>query len=341
MPAFILLGVLVVICFAADLFFGSVIVAPRTVIVALFRPAAADVDSGMDGDTGHGDIVRRFRLPKAIVALIAGAALALAGVQMQTIFANPLAGPFVLGISSGAGVGVALVSFAVGGAVYGPLGMLGAAIAGSAVISLLMLSVSTRAGPVTLLIVGVIIGYAANAVTELLAHFGQALSLRRFVFWTFGDFGAVNPSQMLFFVPIVVAGIIICLRIAPLLDVLTAGDQYARSVGIAVRRVRMWAIVSVVLLAGATVSLCGPIAFIGVIAPHLARLLLVRGAHRPVGFAALFIGAIIALVADCIAAVPGMPLRLPLNAVLGLIGAPIAIVMFLRVANRMEGRFGT
>ncbi len=318
--------------FLLSLALGSVRIPLDEIVTVLFGGEAS-----RDSWT---NIILRFRLPKALAALLAGAALSVGGVQMQTLFRNPLVDPFVLGISSGASLGVALAVLAVGapGAVLlagvslqGDLGLVTAAVLGSAAVLALVLLVARRVqSSVTLLILGLMFGYAVSAVVSLLLYFSIAERIQAYVNWTFGSFGGVTWSQMPVFALAILVGLAVAFVLSKPLNGLLLGEMYARIMGMDVRRVRVWIILSTALLAGTVTAFCGPIGFLGIAVPHICRSLLNTSDHRVLIPAAVLMGGIVALAADLIAQVPGSQLVLPLNAIMALIGAPVVIWMILR-----------
>lgn len=288
-------------------------------------------------------IVLDFRLPKALTAMLAGAALGVSGLQMQTLFRNPLADPFVLGISSGASLGVALVILSIGttgGVLLAGLGLLGdfgitfAAILGSAFALLLVMAVASRVQSVmTLLILGLMFGYAVGAVVSLLMYFSIAERVQAYINWTFGSFGGVTWRQMPIYIPALSAGLVSAFALSKPLNGLLLGESYARSMGMNVRRVRLAIIFSTALLAGTVTAFCGPIGFLGIAVPHMCRTLLGTSDHRTLIPATTLLGAALALVADLIAQAPGSQIVLPLNAITALLGAPVVIWVILRQRN--------
>ncbi len=288
-------------------------------------------------------IVLKFRLPKAITATLAGAALAVAGLQMQTLFRNPLADPFVLGINSGASLGVALVVLSVGVAgvsatsMLAGLGLLGnfgltlAASLGAGLVLGLMLLVARRVpSTTTLLIMGLMVGYATAALVSLLLYFSIAERIQAYINWTFGSFGGVTWSQLHALAPAVLLALAVALALAKPLNALLLGETYAQTMGLNVRRARLAIILSAAVLAGAVTAFCGPIGFLGIAVPHLARNLFRSSDHRLLLPACALLGALLALVADIIAQLPGTQTVLPLNAVTALIGAPVVAWVILR-----------
>jgi iron complex transport system permease protein len=295
-------------------------------------------------------IVVNFRLPKALTAVLAGAALAVGGLQMQTLFRNPLTDPFALGVSSGASLGVALVVLLAGTTgsvllaglgVFGDLGIAGAAIVGAIAVMVLVLSVARRVtNSVTLLIVGLMFGYAVGAVVSLLMYFSVAERIQTYINWTFGSFGGVTWRQMAIFAPAVIVGLGVALTLTKPLNALLLGETYARSMGIDLRRARVRIVTSTAILAGVVTAFCGPIGFLGLAVPHLARMAFRTTDHRTLIPACIALGGAVALIADVIAALPGSQIVLPLNAVTALIGAPVVIGIILR-GRVVRGAFGS
>ena len=289
-------------------------------------------------------IVLIFRLPRALTAILAGAALSVSGLLMQTLFRNPLAGPFVLGINAGASLGVALVVLSVGSAgtvallshlgFLAELGMVIAACLGAAVVFGAVLFVSRRVqSSMTLLILGLMFGYVTSAVVSLLLYFSIAERIQAYLTWQFGSFGGVTWSQMAILAPTVLLGLIVAHLLSKPLNALLLGETYARSMGLTVKRAHFWMIGSASVLAGAITAFCGPIGFLGVAVPHLCRGLFNTSDHRILVPATTLMGASLALLADLMAHLPGSQTVLPLNAVTALIGAPVVIWVILRQRN--------
>ena len=289
------------------------------------------------------DIVLKFRLPKAITATLAGAALAVAGLQMQTLFRNPLADPYVLGISAGAGLGVALVvllagasgvAFLAGLGTWGDFGIALAASLGAALVLLLVIAVARRvSNSMTLLILGLMFGYITGAVVSVLLYFSAAERIQSYILWTFGTFGTVTWGQMKIFAPSLLLALAAAGLMAKPLNALLLGETYARSMGLPVVRTRNLIIGSAAVLAGVVTAFCGPIAFLGIAVPHLCRSLFDTSDHRLLLPSVMLMGAVLALAADLIAYMPGSQITLPLNAVTALIGAPVVIWVILRQRN--------
>ncbi|MEX2620612.1 MAG: iron ABC transporter permease [Egibacteraceae bacterium] len=293
-------------------------------------------------------IIVDIRLPRAITALVAGAALGVGGLLMQTLFRNPLADPFILGISAGASLGVALVVLVVGTAgttlvgglgVLGNLGVAGAAATGAAVVTVAVLLVSRRmTSPATVLIVGLMFGYATAAVVSVLIHsgFGRFERVRAYIAWGFGSFGGTTWSQLQILVPCVLVGLVATVLLTKQLNALLLGDRYAASMGLHVGRTRVVVVLAASVLAGVVTAFCGPIAFVGVAVPHMARGLLRSSDHRLLVPAVVVVGGIVALAAGLVAQLPGLDATLPLNAVTSLIGAPVVVALLLRLRHASQ-----
>jgi iron complex transport system permease protein len=295
------------------------------------------------------NIVLRFRLPRATTAMLAGAALGVGGLLMQTFFRNPLADPFVLGVSSGASLGVALVVLSagtVGGALLAGFGLGGdlllasAAALGAGVTMLVVITVSSRVqGGMTLLILGLMMGYLVSAAVSLLLYFAIPERIQAYISWTFGSFGGVTWEQMPILAGGVLVGLVTALGLTKSLNALLLGEGYARSLGMNVHLTRVAVVSATAVLAGTVTAFCGPIGFIGIAVPHLCRSLFNTSDHRVLIPGTILMGAIVALVAALIAEVPGRNLILPLNAVTALIGAPVVIAVILRRRN-LQQSFG-
>ena len=285
-------------------------------------------------------IVLNFRLPKALTAILAGGALAVSGLQMQTLFRNPLADPYILGVSSGASLGVALVMLSTGAAatkvvgslgLYGDLGLIIAASLGAALImGLVLLAARWVQSMLTLLILGLMVGYLASALVSLLIYFSLPERIQTFSLWGAGSFGGVTWGQLQVFAPIILIGLTIAHFLSKSLNALLLGDTYAKSMGVNVQQTRRWIIVSAALLAGATTAFCGPIGFLGVAVPHLCRTIFNTADHRVLIPTSLLLGAAVALLADLIAQLPGSQTVLPINVITSLFGVPVILWMLLR-----------
>ncbi|MFW5716479.1 MAG: iron chelate uptake ABC transporter family permease subunit [Spirochaetota bacterium] len=291
-------------------------------------------------------IVLEYRLPRVLTAIGAGAALATGGLLMQTLFRNPLAGPFVLGVNAGASLGVALVVLAgsalgsrlvTGGGLLAAADLRGdaaiatAAVLGSGAVLAIVLAVGNRvANALTLLVFGVLFSYAVNAVVSVLMFFSIPEEIQSYINWTFGSFAGVTTAQLPIFGSVVAAGLAGTVALLKPLNALLLGESYAQSMGVHVRAVRLAIIAITALLAGVTTAFCGPIGFVGVAVPHLARAVLKNADHRLLVPTSAILGSLVAVVADLAASLPGVGLSLPLNAVTALVGAPVVIWVIVR-----------
>lgn len=285
-------------------------------------------------------ILSNFRFPKAITAILAGAALSVSGLQMQTIFRNPLAGPYVLGISSGASLGVAIVilgfnqffsaQFITGA---GSWLQIMAAWAGSATVLFLILFVSMRVKDVmTILILGILFGSAASSLVSIMQYFSQQSTLKAFVIWTMGSLGSPSQSQLKILVPCIIIGLLLAFFSSKPLNALLLGETYAKTIGVNIHRSRIIVFISTSILAGSITAFCGPIGFIGIAVPHIVRMLFKTSDHRIIVPASLLMGAVVLLLADIISQVPENDIILPINSVTALLGIPV--VIWLVVRNR-------
>lgn len=287
------------------------------------------------------DIIWLFRVPKAITAVLAGAALAAAGLQLQTLFRNPLADPYILGVSSGASLGVAVVILGTGAGgglllsqglgVFGELTLAVAASLGALlVLGVVLVLMRWTRNILALLILGLMLGYLTSALVSLMVYTARPERIQAFSLWSAGSFAGVTWSQLGAFAPVVLVALGVALIMPKTLNALLLGEAYARSMGVNVKLARIGVIVSASLLAGATTAFCGPVGFIGVAVPHVTRAILGTSDHRQIVPASLVFGALLALIADLIAQMPGSQIVLPLNAITALIGAPVVIWIILR-----------
>ena len=286
-------------------------------------------------------IVHDVRLPRAITALFAGAALGVAGLQMQTLLRNPLADPFALGITSGASLGVAVVVLGLGATattIFGVgIGLAGdATIAAAAIIGALaalapVLAISARVNnPATVLIVGLMFGYAIQAFVTFLVVGTSLEQLQRWISWGFGSFTGVTWSQLALFVPLLSIGIALAAISTKQLNVLLLGETYAELMGLNARRMRLLILAGASTLAGVVTAFCGPIAFLGIAVPHIARALTGTSDHRVLVPAVVLAGGGLALIAQIVALLVGADGMMPLNAVTSIIGAPVVVMVVLR-----------
>ena len=285
-------------------------------------------------------IVLNFRLTKSLTAVLVGAALSVSGLQMQTLFRNPLADPFILGINSGAALGVALAILSIGStgayllAGLGGFGDLSLAIAASfgagMVLAVILLVGRKIKNPTTLLILGLMFGYATSAVVSLLIYFSIPERIQAYTIWSYGSFAGVTWSQMKVLLPVILLGLGIAAFLPKALNALLLGEDYARTMGLNISRTRFWILVSASLLAGTVTAFCGPIGFLGVAIPHLSRNLLKTSDHKVLLPAVVVLGAIAALIADGIAQMPGSQFVLPINVITSLFGAPFVLWVVLK-----------
>ncbi|MBR6116704.1 MAG: iron ABC transporter permease [Paludibacteraceae bacterium] len=317
---FILSSFLTVILFGLDLCSGSIWI------------NLPDVLGGGSADSIEHTILLNLRLPKAIVAVLAGAALSVSGLMMQTLFRNPLAGPYILGVSSGASLGVAFVTMCSVMLAWTPfvhLGAVAAAILGSTAVLLLVMAVSRRVqSNVSLLIVGMMFGSIAGALVSLMQNFANPDALKLFIVWTLGSLESVGWTDMPLMAGIVVLGLVCAVLLMKPLNGLLLGEDYARGLGIDVRRTRLGIVLATGLLAGGVTAFCGPIAFVGVAVPHIARGMLRSSNHRLTLPASALIGANLVLVCDILASLFTYPL--PVSTVSALFGAPVIIWIILK-----------
>ncbi|MCR5315222.1 MAG: iron ABC transporter permease [Bacteroidaceae bacterium] len=309
----------------------------------------SDICAILLGDNSHEiwtNIIWKSRLPQVLTAIVAGAGLAVSGLQMQTVFRNPLAGPSVLGISNGSALGVALVvllSGKIGGVALSRLGYLGnaamsvAAIIGALAVMLLIVWVAQRVkGNVTLLIIGVMVGYLANAIIGVLKFLAPEEDVKSFVVWGLGSFSRVSGDEMVLFVILMVILLPLSFLLVKPMNMLLLGERYAASLGLNVSRARLLVIISSGILVAIVTAYCGPIMFIGLAVPHLARAVFRSADHRVLMPATALCGALLALVCNFIARMPGFEGALPVNSVTALVGAPvIAAVIFGRRKNEV------
>lgn len=321
---FVSLSLLLVILFVLDLLIGSVHIPLRDILGAIV---------GADVDPATRLIVLDIRLVKAIVAILAGMALSVSGLQMQTLFRNPLAGPYVLGINSGASLGVAL--FILGMPLLGiatnstlsSIGTAGAAWLGSALILAFVASVSTRIKDImVILILGMMISSGVSAVVQILQYLSNEEALKSFVIWTMGSLGDVTSNQLHLMFPAVLIGLVVSVAVIKPLNLLLLGEQYARTMGLNVRRSRYLIFLSTTLLAGTVTAFCGPIGFVGLAIPHIARMLFSNADHRILLPASALCGAVVLLTCDIIS----KWLTLPINTITALLGIPIVIWVVIR-----------
>ena len=287
-------------------------------------------------------ILKNFRLPKAITAILVGSALSVSGLQMQTLFRNPLAGPYVLGISSGAGLGVAVAIF-LGFYIGGFLELSGigrswllvaaAGVGSLSVLLIISLAASRIKDSVTLLIIGLMFGAASGAFVSILQFFSQAENIQAYVIWSFGSLGSLSWAELSVFAPIITLGLIFSILLSKPLNTLLLGENYAVSLGLNMKKTRLLVIINTAILAGTVTAFCGPIAFFGIALPHLTRMLFNTSNHLFLTPLVILFGGTLMLLFDFIAQLPGVETTLPINAVTALFGAPFVIYLLLRKRN--------
>jgi len=328
--------VLVIFFFIMDILTGPVLIPVKNVI---------QVISGHNQDnTIWYKIITDFRLPKALTAVLAGAALSVSGLQMQTIFRNPLAGPYVLGISSGASLGVALVILG-----FSPLFAYGninpisnwiqiiAAWIGSALVLVLILYAAIRIRDVmTILILGVLFGSAISAFISILQYFSHQSMLKAFVIWSMGSLGNVTRSQLKVLFIAVTTGLLLSVLSVKMLNAMLLGETYARSMGLNIKLSRVLIFASTSILAGSITAFCGPIGFIGIAVPHITRLMLRSADHRLLLPAVMLTGSAIMLISDILSQLPGSDYILPVNSVTALIGIPVVVWLILKKQSTIQ-----
>lgn len=295
-----------------------------------------------DVDAGISTIVLRMRLPKVLVAIAAGAALSASGLQMQTLFRNPLAGPYVLGINSGASLGVALFTMAMPMLCSGSasfvmsFGLTGMAWIGSAAILMLVMWLSRKIKNInTILIIGMMLGSAISAIVGILQYMGTDESLKAFIVWTMGSLSTVTVEQLHILLPVVVVGLVLSVVAIKPLNMLLLGESYARTMGLQVMQSRVIIFFSTTLLAGTVTAFCGPVGFIGLAMPHLARMTFRTADHRVLMPAAMLWGSVSMLVCSLLCDVVARSgVMLPVNTITSLLGVPIIIYVVIRNRNR-------
>ena len=321
------LAFIVLLLFMADLFLGSTRLTFSGVLQSLFG----------NGDPGDEIIVMQFRLPKAVTAVIAGMAMSVSGLLMQTLFRNPLAGPDVLGVSSGAGLGVALTILTITplfslppGSIFTGWGVILAAWAGAGAVMVIIMAVSSRMRDImTVLIVGLLLASAISAVVSLLQYFSNETMLRTYVIWTMGNLGNISYAQIRALALATAAGFAIAFIMIKPLNAMLMGETFSMTVGVRVRKARVILLASASILAGSVTAFCGPLAFIGVAVPHIARLLFGTGDHRVLMPGTALSGAAVLLLSDLVSVLPGGGHIIPVNTVTSLIGIPVVLWIIL------------
>ena len=318
------------VCFVLNISSGSVSIPFSDTLSAIF--------GGEISNTSWEYILWNYRLPKAFTAILVGSGLALSGLLMQTLFRNPLAGPFVLGISSGASLGAALLimgaSLFSGFSTFELLGSISLALAaslGSFLVLLVVITVATKVkDTMALLIIGLMFGSITAAVVSILSYFSTSEKLQQYIFWSFGSLGNLTWSQLALLTSIVLVGIALSIAAIKGLNALLLGENYAQSLGVNLKKLRYMVIIATGVLAGSITAFAGPIAFVGLAVPHLTRQIFDTTDHKTLVPAVLIYGAILMLLCDTIAQVPDSVNVLPINAITSIIGAPIVIWLLIR-----------
>lgn len=326
---FILLGFSLVVFFVLDLVIGSVKI-PFEEFLKIF--------TGEELKGSWQYIILDFRLPKAITAILAGASLSVAGLLMQTLFRNPLAGPFVLGVSSGASLGVALYimggSFLMSSMAISSIsntGIIISAVLGALAVMFLVITAGLKLkNNLTLLIVGIMFGSLTSAVVSILQYFSTAENVQRFVVWTMGSLSAVSMEDIAYIAPLIIIALIACIALQKPLNTLLLGENYAKSLGTDITKIRLFLIVITGILAGIITAYTGPIAFIGIAIPHLARNLFKTSNHSVLIPSVILIGSVFMLACDIFSQMPGNSSTLPINSVSAIFGAPVVIWIIMK-----------
>jgi iron complex transport system permease protein len=327
---FILLSVLLIVLFVLNISLGSVTIPFEDILNTLIGNTAAK--------ESWQTIVLSFRLPKAITAILVGSGLSVAGLLMQTLFRNPLAGPFVLGISSGASLGVALLIL--GSSLFGGFFLansisswslpIASSLGAFLVLSAVIIAANKVRNTMSILIIGLMFGSFTSAIISILAYFSEAQEIQLFLFWSFGSLGNLSWNELLVFIIIYSIGMLATLAIIKPLNSLLLGENYAKSLGVNVKKNRNIILIITCILTGVITAFAGPIAFIGLAVPHVARMIFTTSNHKILIPAVLLLGAIIMLICDVIAQLPTSEFTLPINAITSLFGAPIVIWLLIQ-----------
>ena len=329
---FIILSVLLLILFTLDIFLGSVKIAPHDIMNAIFNGSGGDIAT----------IVLRFRIPKALTALFVGIALSLSGLQMQTVFRNPMAGPYVLGVSSGASLGVAIVILGFSSRVA-PANLHGlgnwlivlSAWSGAGIVMLLIMMISSRVRDImTILIIGIMLAGGISAIVSILQYFSNETFLKSYVIWTMGSLGNLSSSQLQVLIITVAGGVLLGIMSIKMLDAMLLGENYASSIGLNITTSRIVIFSCTSILAGSVTAFCGPIGFIGIAVPHIARRLFRTSGHAILIPGTILTGGAVLLLSDIVSQMPGSDKILPLNSITSLIGIPVVLWVILR--NKKE-----
>ena len=331
---FLVLALILIICFIINISLGSVSIPLKSIFNSLL--GTADNESWQY-------IIQNYRLPKAFTAILVGSGLGISGLLMQTLFRNPLAGPFVLGITSGASLGVALIIM--GASIFGGFfatiliskwSIVIAASLGSFLVLLTVLIVSAKIrDTMAILIIGLMFGSITAAIVSVLSYFSSAEQLQQYIFWGFGSLGNLSWYELFIFFLIYCIGIILSIVSIKGLNTLLLGENYAKSLGLNIKQSRLIIIIATSLLAGTITAFAGPIAFIGLAIPHMTRQIFSTSNHKILLPAVFLFGAIVMLICDSIAQLPTSDYTLPINAITSLIGAPVVIWLLVRKRKMM------
>ncbi|NLO69617.1 MAG: iron ABC transporter permease [Porphyromonadaceae bacterium] len=316
------ISIALIIHFLLDLAWGSIRI-PIAEVISTF--------SGNGSNEIHSEILVNFRLPKAITAMLAGSALSVAGLMMQTLFRNPLADPYVLGVSSGASLGAALVMMSTGVIVGSASSwiVVVAAIAGAALVMMLVVGVSFKVqSAVSLLIVGIMLGTIVSSIVGVLQYFSNPDAIKLFIMWNLGSLSAVTWEHLRILTPIILIGLFLAFSLQRRLDGLLLGENYAKGLGISIIQTRILIVITTSLLAGAVTAFTGPIGFIGIAVPHIARGIFKTSNHNTLIPASILLGAILILICDIVSQIPTY--TLPINTISSLFGAPVIIWIILK-----------
>lgn len=331
---YIVLAVMIAVLFAAGLFFGAVDI-PAGEVWNIITGGEAEKET-------WGFIILESRLPQALTALLCGASLAVCGLMLQTAFDNPLAGPSILGINSGASLGVALVMLATGGTITagvfsmtGFLSIIAGAFIGSMAVMALILFFSTIVrNNLTLLILGIMVGYVSTSAISLLNFFATEEGVHSYVIWGMGNFTGVSMAQMPWFAGMCIIGLSMAILLTKPLNALLLGDRYAENLGVSIKKTRNLLLIATGILTSVTTAFCGPVAFIGLAVPHIARMLLSSNNHNSLMPVTMLAGGVVALLCNLLCSLPGESGIIPLNAITPLLGSPIIIYVIIRGVNK-------
>lgn len=327
---FILLSVLLIVFFVLNISFGSVSIP--------FEDILKSLSGGIPAKESWQTIIVNFRLPKAITAILVGSGLSICGLLMQTLFRNPLAGPFVLGISSGASLGVALLIL--GSSIFGGVFLsiafsnwalaIAASLGAFLVLSAVIIAANKVRNTMSILIIGLMFGSLTSAVISVLAYFSEAEQIQQYMFWSFGSLGNLTWSELSVFGIIYIIGLLGTFSVIKPLNSFLLGENYAKSLGINIKKSRNIILLITSLLTGVITAFSGPIAFVGLAVPHIAKMIFSTSNHKILLPASALIGATVLLICDIIAQLPTSEFTLPINAITSLFGAPVVIWLLIR-----------